>query len=49
MIELVAIGDEVLHGYTVNANASFIAKTLLEHGFVSVRHTVVGDDEKDVS
>ena len=49
MIELVAIGDEVLHGYTVNANASFIAKTLLEHGFVSVRHTVVGDDEKAVS
>lgn len=49
MIELVAIGDEVLHGYTVNGNASFIAQTLLEHGFVTVRHTVVGDDEKRVA
>ncbi len=45
-IELVAIGDEVLYGYTINANASFIATLLLEHGFVPSRHLVVGDAPK---
>lgn len=49
MIELVAIGDEVLHGYTINSNASYIAKTVLEAGYLTSRHTVVGDDEIQVT
>jgi nicotinamide-nucleotide amidase len=44
MIELIAIGDEVLYGYTVNHNASFIAQALLEKGYACTQHRVVGDD-----
>jgi len=43
-IEIIAIGDEVLYGYTINSNASYIAKALLEAGFVTTQHTVCGDD-----
>ncbi len=43
MIELVAIGDEVLYGYRVNSNAAFLANHLLEQGFITTRHQVVGD------
>jgi nicotinamide-nucleotide amidase len=43
-IEIVAIGDEVLYGYTINSNASYIARALLEAGFVTTLHTVCGDD-----
>lgn len=48
MIELVAIGDEVLYGYTLNGNASFMAQQLLEHGFLVTKHTVVADNAEDV-
>lgn len=44
MIELIAIGDEVLYGYTVNHNASFLAQALLEKGYACTQHRVVGDD-----
>ena len=43
-IEYIAIGDEVLYGYTVNTNASFIARTLLDGGFQLSSQMVVGDD-----
>ena len=43
-IELIAIGDEVLYGYTVNTNGSFIAKELLELGFCPTSHMTIGDD-----
>jgi nicotinamide-nucleotide amidase len=45
-IELIAIGDEVLYGYTVNTNASFIGKALIDAGFSLARQTVVGDEPK---
>ena len=48
MIELVAIGDEVLNGYTINRNAAHIAKVLVEKGFTIFRHSVVSDDAASV-
>jgi len=48
MIELVSIGDEVLYGYTINQNASFMAKQLLETGFLVSRHSVVSDEKESV-
>jgi nicotinamide-nucleotide amidase len=47
-IELLAIGDEVLSGYTINKNASDIARALLEAGFSVTRHQVVGDEKQAV-
>jgi nicotinamide-nucleotide amidase len=44
-IEVVAIGDEVLSGYTVNKNAAQISQALLEAGFLVKRHQVVGDEK----
>jgi competence/damage-inducible protein CinA-like protein len=43
-IEIIAIGDEVVSGYTVNENGSFIAKQLLEAGFCPSQHMAIGDD-----
>src|SRR5262245_23510903 len=48
MIELVAIGDEVLYGYTINRNAAYMAKVLLEAVFSVSRHSVVSDDSDSV-
>lgn len=42
-IDIFAVGDEVLYGYTTNSNASFIAQNLLERGFLPTMHTVVAD------
>ena len=47
-IEIVAIGDEVLYGYAVNSNASYISQQLVAHGFIPTRHAVVGDDKERV-
>lgn len=42
-VDLVAIGDEVLFGYTPNTNGAYLAQMLLEHGFSPSRMHVVGD------
>jgi len=42
--EIVAIGDEVLSGWTVNGNAATIARQLYLAGIATVRHCVVSDD-----
>ena len=47
-IEILAIGDEILHGMSVNTNASFLSKRLLEEGFSVIRHQVVGDDPEQL-
>ena len=44
-IEILAIGNEVLYGFTLNANATFLARQLLESGYNILRHEVVGDSE----
>lgn len=43
-IELVAIGDEVLRGTTINTNAAFLSHHLTEKGYRIARHTVLPDD-----
>ncbi|HXF29284.1 MAG TPA: CinA family nicotinamide mononucleotide deamidase-related protein [Chlamydiales bacterium] len=48
-IELIAVGDEVLTGTTINTNASFLAALLFESGFSLSHHHVVGDDKETLS
>ncbi len=43
-IEIVAIGNEVLSGATVNTNAAYLGRRLSEEGWEVVRHTVLPDD-----
>lgn len=42
-VSIIAIGDEVLYGYTINTNASYIAAELVRRGVFPVRHIVVPD------
>lgn len=43
-IEVVAIGNEVLCGYTVNTNAAYIGQELLNIGLLVSRQTALPDD-----
>lgn len=43
-IEVIAIGNEVLSGFTINSNAAFISQELLKVGLRATRHTVLPDD-----
>jgi nicotinamide-nucleotide amidase len=43
-IELVAIGDEILRGQTVNTNGAEIGRRLTEGGWKISRHTTLPDD-----
>lgn len=43
-IEIIAIGNEVLSGMTINSNAAYLGKRLAEEGWVTNRHTVLPDD-----
>lgn len=40
---IIAIGDEVLLGFTNNTNASYLAQQLLQNGITVTSHQVVGD------
>lgn len=43
-IEVIAIGNEVLSGFTVNSNAAYISKKLTDSGIRVTRHSVLPDD-----
>lgn len=43
-IEILAIGDELLLGETVDTNAAWIAQRLAREGIATARKTTVGDD-----
>ncbi|HSJ26541.1 MAG TPA: competence/damage-inducible protein A [Longimicrobiales bacterium] len=43
-VEILAIGDELLLGATVDTNSAWIARRLAAEGIVVVRKTTVGDD-----
>lgn len=45
-IEIVAIGNEVLAGLTLNSNAAWLSKHLFDAGYRVSRHTTLPDDEK---
>lgn len=47
-IEIVAIGNEVLSGFTVNSNAAFISRYLWLEGFRVMRHTALSDDSESL-
>lgn len=42
-VEIIAIGSELLSGFTINENAAFISRSLNSEGFTVTRHTSVGD------
>lgn len=42
--QIIAVGDEVLSGETINTNAAYLAQKLLAWGVRPVAHVVVGDD-----
>lgn len=46
-LEIVAIGDELVHGSVVDTNSAFIARRLEELGCVVTRVSIVGDAEQD--
>ena len=43
-VEVIAIGNEILAGYTINSNAAFISQQLVKIGLEVNRHTVLSDD-----
>lgn len=46
--EIIAVGNEIVFGHTVNTNASFLAQHLEEAGIVPRYQTGVCDDEEDI-
>ncbi len=47
-IEVIAIGSELLSGFSINTNAAFIGKTLKLAGFRVSRQTVIPDDPNEI-
>lgn len=47
--EILAVGNEVLCGSTVNTNAARIARALSAIGVTTVAHTVVGDEPRQLA
>ncbi len=47
-VEMIAVGDEVVKGYTVNSNAAYIAKRMTEYGMNTMYHTAVCDDKSAI-
>lgn len=46
--EILAVGNEVVTGHTVNTNASYIARRIKEYGILVNYHTAVGDCMRDI-
>ncbi len=47
-VEIVTIGDEILNGFTVNTNVSFISTKIAELGFSITRHITVADTLNEI-
>ena len=48
-ISIIAIGDEVLHGVTLNTNSTYIADALFQRGYLPVSHSVTSDSPEDIA
>ncbi len=48
-IEVVAIGDEILRGMTINSNATWISRLLFQKGYPVARHMTLPDDPSILS
>lgn len=46
--EIIAVGDEIIKGYTTNTNASYISRQLQTIGIVPNYHTVIRDDKEAI-
>lgn len=46
---IIAIGDELIGGASVDTNSAYISSRLAERGIVSVRHVTVGDDAGQIT
>lgn len=46
--EILAIGDELLYGQTLDTNSHWISAALDEAGIKTIRRTTVGDNEADI-
>lgn len=46
--EIIAVGDEVLRGYTINTNGAYLAKYLFERAYNVRYQTNVGDNREDI-
>jgi competence/damage-inducible protein CinA-like protein len=47
-VEVIAIGSEILSGFTINTNAAFISQELLKVGIETNYHTIVPDDRESL-
>ena len=48
IVELISIGDEVLTGHTIDSNAAYIARAVLDIGCELKWRVTVGDDVADI-
>lgn len=48
-IEILAIGNEILTGMTINSNAAYLSQKLEDEGWDVVRHTVLPDDPGSIT
>jgi nicotinamide-nucleotide amidase len=48
-VELVAIGDELLLGFTIDTNGAFLARALAQRGIAVLRRSTVGDDLQGIA
>ncbi len=47
-IEIIAVGNEVVYGYTVNTNTSWMAAELEKNGIEVCYHTAIRDRQEDI-
>jgi len=47
-VEVVAIGNEIFSGFTVNSNAAFISRSLLKEGLETAYQTILPDEEEAI-
>ena len=46
---IIAVGDELISGATVDTNSAYLARRLAERGIAACRHVTVGDDEHQIA
>lgn len=46
---IIAVGDELISGATVDTNSAYLARRLAERGIAACRHVTVGDDERQIA
>ena len=45
---IITIGDELIQGFTINKNSSWIANSLFNYGIDVYRHVSIGDDSHEI-